>query len=92
MATNLEYIFRLKDLYSRKLASITKQQIKFTEQYRRTMGKVNAASVKHQQLLKRTAQAYNINKQAMNRVNQQLEILTRKQGQYAREANRHIYG
>ena len=90
MATNLEYIFRLKDLYSRKLASITKQQIKFTEQYRRTMGKVNAASVKHQQLLKRTAQAYNINKQAMNRVNQQLEILTRKQGRYAREATRHI--
>jgi len=77
MASNLEYIYTLRDRYSKKLASITKKQLAFTEAYRKSMGKVNSASIHHGKIIAKNTQVYNANKQAMARVNQHLETLTR---------------
>lgn len=82
MATNLEYIYSLKDQFSKKLALIAKRQVQFTNAYTKSMGKLNAASIAHQKVLKRTAQVYNNHKQAMNRSKESIERLKEAQVRY----------
>lgn len=82
MAQNLEYIYLLKDRYSKKLASITKRQLAFTETYRKSMGKVNAAAVAHGKIIARNTQLYNANKQAISRVKSSFGTLSQAQTKY----------
>jgi outer membrane protein assembly factor BamE (lipoprotein component of BamABCDE complex) len=79
MATNLDYVYRLKDQYSRKLATITKKQVAFTEQYKKSMGKVNATAVAHQRILKKNNQYYKNSKHTIDRVSKSLERMTMHQ-------------
>jgi TP901 family phage tail tape measure protein len=61
MATNLEYIYRLKDQYSKKLRAITKAQLVFTQQYTKSMGKINATLIKNTSLLHTNTKAIQAN-------------------------------
>lgn len=86
MASNLEYIYRLKDQYSKKLSTIVKKQVQFTEAYTKSIGKANAASIKHREIIKQNARAYNQNNQAIGRVNRALVDLKTKQRDFGRQA------
>lgn len=90
MASNLEYIYILRDRYSKKLASITKKQLAFTQAYRKSMGKVNAASAHHGRIIAHNTKVYNANKQAMARVNSHLNTLTQSQSRYTKASNRRL--
>lgn len=80
MASNLEYIYRLKDQYSKKLASITRKQAQFTATYRQSMGKVNASSVAHQRQMSKSRSMYKSSKVAIDNLNKSLNKLNQAQG------------
>lgn len=58
MATNLEYIYTLKDKYSKQLAAITKKQMEFSKYYLQSMGKMNAAAIKHREVIQQSKRSH----------------------------------
>jgi TP901 family phage tail tape measure protein len=57
MATNLEYIYKLKDQYSKRLKVIVKAQTAFSMAYTKSMGKVNSSLANSTRLLEKNTAA-----------------------------------